>query len=44
MEGDGSESASSSGVSKSKFSNCEIFLKTVISELVSEFIPDDELI
>ena len=44
VEGDGSESANSSGVSTSEFLNCEMVWKTEISELVSEFVLDGTLI
>ena len=39
----GSEFANSSGVSMSDLLNWDIVLKTVMSELVSEFMPDDML-
>ena len=39
----GSEFANSSGVSMSELLNWEIVLKTAISELVSESMPDDVL-
>ena len=39
----GSEFANSSGVSMSELLNWEIVFKTVISELVSESMPDDML-
>ena len=39
----GSEFANSSGVSMSELLNWEIVLKTVMSELVSESMPDDAL-
>ena len=41
MDGDGSESANSSGVSILGLLSCEIEYKTEISELVSEFVLDD---
>ena len=44
VEGDGSKSANSSGVSKSELLNCEMVLKTEISELVSELVLDGMLI
>ena len=44
MEGDGSESAYSSGVSILGLISCEMEYKTEISELVSEFVLDDILI
>ena len=44
VEGDGSESAISSGVSILELLNCEIEYKTEISELVSEFVLDDIII
>ena len=44
VEGDDSESANSSGVSTSELLNCDIVQKIVISELVSEFMPDDILV
>ena len=40
MDGDGSESASSSGVSIFGLFSCEMEYKTEISELVSEFMLD----
>ena len=40
----GSEFANSSGVSMSELLNWEIVVKTVISELASESMPDDVLI
>ena len=39
----GSEFANSSGVSMSELLNWDIVLKTVMSELVSESMPDDVL-
>ena len=44
MDGDGSESANSSGVSILGLLSCEMEHKTEISELVSEFMLDDILI
>ena len=44
VEGDGSESANSLGVSISELLNCEMVCKTEISELVSEFVLDGILI
>ena len=44
MDGDGSESANSSGVSILELLSCEMEYKTEISELVSEFVLDDILI
>ena len=44
MDGDGSESENSSGVSILGLLSCEIEYKTEISELVSEFVLDDILI
>ena len=43
MDGDGSESANSSGVSILELLSCEMEYKTEISELVSEFVLDDIL-
>ena len=40
MDGDGSESANSSGVSISGLLSCEMEYKTELCELVSEFMPD----
>ena len=40
MDGDGSESANSSGVSILGLLSCEMEYKTEICELVSEFMPD----
>ena len=40
MDGDGSESANSSGVSILGLFSCEMEYKTEICELVSEFMPD----
>ena len=44
MDGDGSESANSSGVSILGLLSCEMEYKTEISELVSEFMLDVILI
>ena len=44
MEGEGSELANSSGVSRSELLNCEIVRKTKVSELVSELVLDGMLI
>ena len=44
MDGDGSESANSSGVSILELLSCEMDYKTEIFELVSEFMLDDILI
>ena len=44
MDGDGSQSANSSGVSILELLSCEMEYKTEISELVSEFMLDDILI
>ena len=44
MDGDGSKSANSSGVSILGLLSCEMEDKTEISELVSEFVLDDILI
>ena len=40
VDGDGSESANSSGVSISGLLSCEMEYKTEMCELVSEFMPD----
>ena len=40
MDGDGSESANSSGVSILGLLSCEMEYRTEIFELVSEFMPD----
>ena len=40
MDGDGSESANSSGVSISGLLSCEMEYKSEMCELVSEFMPD----
>ena len=44
MDGDGSESANSSGVSILVLLSCEMEYKTEIFELVSQFVLDDILI
>ena len=43
MDGDGSDSANSSGVSILELLGCEMEYKAEISELVSEFVLDDIL-
>ena len=44
MDGDGSESANSSGVSIFGLLSCEMEYKTEMCELVSEFMPDVTLL
>ena len=44
MDGDGSESVNSSGVSIFGLFSCEMEYKTEICELVSEFMPDVTLL
>ena len=44
MDGDGSESANSSGVSIFGLFSCEMEYKTEMCELVSEFMPDVTLL